>query len=82
MSAMNYQVSTTKFASISRTIDGGAGSHHDSTGLKLELEAFQRQVADCFIDLCSSSSGVVTLVLCEDLLSAQWVGKLSDAFLC
>ncbi|XP_030465426.1 protein ROH1-like [Syzygium oleosum] len=42
--------------------------------LELELEAFQRQVADRLLDLSSASA--------DDLLSLAWVRKLLDAFLC
>ncbi|KAF8026455.1 hypothetical protein BT93_F3052 [Corymbia citriodora subsp. variegata] len=49
--------------------------HRDAaSALELELEAFQRQVADRFLDLASASA--------DDLLSLAWVRKLLDAFLC
>lgn len=46
----------------------------DLTQMEAELDSFQRQVAERFIDLNSSCS--------EDLLSLEWVGKLLDSFLC
>ncbi|KAF4375583.1 protein BYPASS1-LIKE [Cannabis sativa] len=82
MPATDYQGSATGFASIGRSMDG-VGSHHDSqSGLEIELEAFQRQVADRFLDLCSSSSAAAAVVGSEELLSVQWVRKLLDVFLC
>ncbi|KAL1216753.1 Protein ROH1D [Cardamine amara subsp. amara] len=42
--------------------------------MEAELDSFQRQVAEKFIDLNAASS--------EDLLSLEWVGKLLDSFLC
>ncbi|PON76204.1 Protein BYPASS-related [Parasponia andersonii] len=83
MPATDYQGSATGLASIGRSMDGSGGGHHEATGLELELEAFQRQVADRFLDLCSSSSAAAAAVVgCEDLLSVQWVRKLLDVFLC
>ncbi|XP_062099243.1 protein BYPASS1-LIKE-like [Humulus lupulus] len=81
MPATDYQGSATGFASIGRSMDGG-GSHHGSTALEIELEAFQRQVADRFLDLCSSCSSAAAVVGSEELLSVQWIRKLLDAFLC
>ncbi|CBI18207.3 unnamed protein product, partial [Vitis vinifera] len=46
---------------------------HEVTGLEVELEAFQRQVADRFLQVSSGSS---------ELLSLSWVRKLLDVFLC
>ncbi|KAI3431961.1 uncharacterized protein J3R85_007845 [Psidium guajava] len=46
----------------------------DASTLELELEVFQRQVADRFLELSSASA--------DDLLSLAWVQKLLDAFLC
>ncbi|KAK6115663.1 hypothetical protein DH2020_007932 [Rehmannia glutinosa] len=47
---------------------------HEATGQEIELEAFQRKVADRFNDLSSANS--------DDLLSIPWLRKLLDAFLC
>ncbi|KAK6131048.1 hypothetical protein DH2020_035211 [Rehmannia glutinosa] len=47
---------------------------HEATGQEVELEAFQRKVADRFHDLASANS--------DDLLSIPWLRKLLDAFLC
>lgn len=49
-------------------------SPNESTGQEIELEAFQRQVAERFRDLASSDS--------DDLLSIPWIRKLLDTFLC
>lgn len=40
--------------------------------MEVELDSFQRQVAEKFIDLNASG----------DLLSLEWIGKLLDSFLC
>lgn len=50
--------------------------HRDAAAAapELELEAFQRQVADRLVDLSSASA--------DELLSLAWVRKLLDAFLC
>ncbi|ESQ27710.1 hypothetical protein EUTSA_v10018683mg [Eutrema salsugineum] len=50
--------------------DGG----NELTQMEAELDSFQRQVSERFIDLNASGS--------EDLLSLEWVGKLLDSFLC
>lgn len=49
-------------------------SRNESTGLEIELEAFQRQVAERFRDLAPSDS--------DDLLSIPWIRKLLETFLC
>ncbi|KAI3460476.1 hypothetical protein Pfo_017139 [Paulownia fortunei] len=49
-------------------------STHEATGQEIELEAFQRQVADRFQDLAAADS--------DELLSIPWLRKLLDAFLC
>lgn len=82
MPATDYQGSATGFTSIGRSMDSVGGGHHDSTALEHELEAFQRQVADRFLDLCSSSLAAAAVVGSEELLSVQWVRKLLDVFLC
>ncbi|CAH8381268.1 unnamed protein product [Eruca vesicaria subsp. sativa] len=46
-----------------------------SPNMDAELDSFQRQVAERFIDLNASSSGV-------ELLSLEWIGNLLDSFLC
>ncbi|KAG1363204.1 UPF0496 protein 4 [Cocos nucifera] len=82
MPATDYQGSSTPFASIGRSIlslrrdqlhpmDG----HDGGTSQEQELEAFQRHVADLFLELSSSAAGG------EDLLSLSWVRKLLDTFL-
>ncbi|KAI6689538.1 hypothetical protein NL676_026366 [Syzygium grande] len=50
------------------------GHEAATSAAELELEAFQRQVADRFLDLSSAGP--------EELLSLPWVRKLLDAFLC
>ncbi|OWM90754.1 UPF0496 protein 4-like [Punica granatum] len=50
------------------------GSAHEATGLEVELEAFQRQVTERFLDLSSAGP--------DELLSLSWVRRLLDAFLC
>ncbi|KAJ0255789.1 hypothetical protein HA466_0088410 [Hirschfeldia incana] len=45
----------------------------EPTQMETELESFQRNVTERFVDLNASSS--------EDLLSLEWVGKLLDSFL-
>lgn len=47
---------------------------HEVTGLELELEAFQRQVTERFLDLSSAGQ--------DELLSLPWISRLLDAFLC
>ncbi|KAG2303239.1 hypothetical protein Bca4012_062013 [Brassica carinata] len=47
----------------------GSSSHN----MEAELDSFQRQVAEKFIDLNASG---------EELLSLEWIGKLLDSFLC
>lgn len=47
---------------------------HEATSAELEMEAFQKQVADRFLDLSSAGP--------EELLSLPWIRKLLDAFLC
>lgn len=49
-------------------------STHEATVQELELEAFQKQVADRFQDLAAAES--------DELLSISWLRKLLDAFLC
>ncbi|KAJ0257338.1 hypothetical protein HA466_0082180 [Hirschfeldia incana] len=57
----------------SNTSPATAGTSHSN--MEVELDSFQRQVAERFIDLNASSSG-------DDLLSLEWIGKLLDSFLC
>lgn len=49
-------------------------SSHEATSTELELEAFQKQVTDRFLDLSSAGP--------DELLSLPWIRKLLDAFLC
>ncbi|KAJ4872009.1 hypothetical protein Rs2_46349 [Raphanus sativus] len=43
--------------------------------MEVELDSFQRQVAEKFIDLNASAND-------DELLSLEWIGKLLDSFLC
>jgi hypothetical protein len=91
MPATDYQGSTGGFQSFGRSVFSfrreqihsmdAAGNNHDSgvANLEVDLDAFQRQVADRFHDLWSFASASSTS---EDLLSIGWVRKLLDAFLC
>lgn len=92
MPATDYQGSAAGFPSFGRSVFSfrsdqvhsmDAGNNLDSGAARLEvdLEAFQRQVADRFHDLWSSASASLTSSS-EGLLSVAWVRKLLDAFLC
>ncbi|KAI4389728.1 hypothetical protein MLD38_001926 [Melastoma candidum] len=57
------------------TMEGGGSPHHRAAAaLELELNNFQRQVADRFVDLSGCTHG--------QLLSLPWIRKLLDMFLC
>ncbi|CAH2036941.1 unnamed protein product [Thlaspi arvense] len=57
-------------------VDSTAGSsHHERSNMEVELDSFQRQVAEKFIDLNASGGE-------NELLSLEWIGKLLDSFLC
>jgi len=43
--------------------------------MEVELDSFQRQVAEKFIDLNASADD-------DEILSLEWIGKLLDSFLC
>lgn len=43
--------------------------------MEVELDSFQRQVAEKFIDLNASAAD-------DEILSLEWIGKLLDSFLC
>ncbi|CAN8288724.1 unnamed protein product [Cochlearia groenlandica] len=47
----------------------------EPTTMEVELDSFQRQVAEKFIDLNASAAD-------DELLSLEWIGKLVDSFLC
>ncbi|KAI4352981.1 hypothetical protein L6164_007182 [Bauhinia variegata] len=55
------------------SMEDSATPHYQSTNLELQLESFQRQVTDRFLELSSVNH--------DDLLSLSWVGKLLDSFL-
>ncbi|KAI4375160.1 hypothetical protein MLD38_013064 [Melastoma candidum] len=55
-------------------MEGGVGSPHEPpSALEVELEAFQRQVTDRFLDLSGCGR--------DELLSLPWIRKLLDVFL-
>lgn len=60
---------------VDSTVVAGSSSnhHHEPSNMEVELDSFQRQVAEKFIDLNASSN---------ELLSLEWIGKLLDSFLC
>lgn len=62
------------FSFLSRRQAHSMESTHETTGREIELEAFQRQVAERFQDLATADS--------DELLSIPWIRKLLDAFLC
>ncbi|XP_065880474.1 protein BYPASS1-LIKE [Euphorbia lathyris] len=77
MPATDYQGSSASFSrsifSLRRDQVHSMESTHEATTHDLELETFQRQVADRFTDLSSAGS--------DDLLSLSWIRKLLDSFL-
>nr|XP_010911996.1 UPF0496 protein 4 [Elaeis guineensis] len=90
MPATDYQGSSVPFASIGRTILSirrdqvhSMDGHDGGSSQDQELEAFQRNVADLFLDLSSAGlgSGGGSGGGGEDLLSLSWVRKLLDTFL-
>ncbi|XVE60124.1 hypothetical protein DITRI_Ditri05aG0101800 [Diplodiscus trichospermus] len=82
MPATDYQGSSAQLANIGRSLLSlrrdqvhAMESPNDGSALHdVELESFQRQVADRFLDLAS--------VPTDELLSLPWVRKLLDVFLC
>ena len=80
MPATDFQGSSSPLSNIGRSILAirrdqvhSMEGTHEATGLERELEAFQRQVTERFLQLSSGSS---------ELLSLSWVRKLLDVFLC
>ncbi|RWW60135.1 hypothetical protein BHE74_00032883 [Ensete ventricosum] len=90
MPATDFQGSSVPFASIGRSllsirrdqVHAVDGHHHDSPGggaaHDLELEVFQKHVADLFVDLASSPPAAAAA---DELLSLAWVRRLLDSFL-
>ncbi|KAK9270565.1 hypothetical protein L1049_026146 [Liquidambar formosana] len=81
MPATDYQGSSAPFTNFGRSILSirrdqvhSMESSHEASSQELELEAFQKQVTERFVDLSSAGP--------EDLLSLPWVRKLLDVFLC
>ncbi|KAK4354620.1 hypothetical protein RND71_026814 [Anisodus tanguticus] len=81
MPAKNYQGASASFSTFGRSILSirnrdqvhSMESSHESTSQELELEAFQKQVAEGFNDLASADT--------DQLLSIPWIHKLLDVFL-
>lgn len=82
MPATDYQGSSVSFAALGRSIismrrdqihamDGIHDSSSSSSAHDIELDSFQKRVADRFHDLASS----------DDILSLSWIRRLLDAFL-
>ncbi|KAJ4966968.1 hypothetical protein NE237_018817 [Protea cynaroides] len=81
MRATDYQGSSVPFRSFGRSILSigreqvhSMAGNQEPTNQELELEAFQKQVADRFNDLHAVPG--------ENLLSLSWIRRLLDAFLC
>ncbi|XP_057490406.1 protein ROH1-like [Actinidia eriantha] len=82
MRATDCQGSSASFSNFGRSIltfrrdqvHSMESSTHEATSQELELEAFQRQVADRFHDLSAAGPG--------ELLSLSWIRKLLDVFVC
>ncbi|CAK9154137.1 unnamed protein product [Ilex paraguariensis] len=82
MPATDYQGVSASFTNFGRSIlsirrdqvHSMDSSNHGATSQELELEAFQRQVAERFRDLSSVDS--------NELLSVSWIRKLLDVYLC
>lgn len=81
MPATDYQGASASFTTFGRSILSirsrdqvhSMESSHEGTSQELELEAFQKQVAEGFNDLASADS--------DQLLSIPWIRKLLDVFL-
>ncbi|XWS24957.1 hypothetical protein CRYUN_Cryun27aG0029400 [Craigia yunnanensis] len=82
MPATDYRGSSAPLTNIGRSflslrrdqVHAMESPNHGSASHEVELESFQRQVADRFNDLASVPS--------DELLSLPWVRKLLDVFLC
>ncbi|GFZ09942.1 BPS1-like protein [Actinidia rufa] len=80
MPATDYRGSSISFSNFGRSIlsfhrdqvHSMESSTHEATSQELELEAFQRQVAERFHDLSAAGPG--------ELLSLSWIRKLLDVF--
>ncbi|KAJ9146125.1 hypothetical protein P3X46_028432 [Hevea brasiliensis] len=77
MPATDYQGSSASFGrsilSFRRDQVHSMEATHEASSHELELEAFQRKVADRFLDLSSAGP--------DDLLSLSWIRKLLDSFI-
>ncbi|CAN4116474.1 unnamed protein product [Withania somnifera] len=81
MPVTDYQGASASFTNFGRSLLSirrdqvhSMESAHEATSQELELEAFQKQVAERFNELASVDS--------DQLLSVPWVRKLLDVFLC
>lgn len=82
MPATDFQGSSSPFHHIGRSILSIRRDHvhpmepttHMSSSLEQELEAFQKQVTERFLELSSVGP--------DELLSLSWIQKLLDVFLC
>ncbi|KDP30769.1 hypothetical protein JCGZ_15198 [Jatropha curcas] len=77
MPATDYQGSSASFGrailSLRRDQVHSMEATHEISGHEMELEAFQRKVAERFMDLSAVGS--------DDLLSLSWIRKLLECFL-
>ncbi|GKV36157.1 hypothetical protein SLEP1_g44318 [Rubroshorea leprosula] len=88
MPATDYQgTSSAPFANIGRSIMSlrrdqvhvhSMEGSHDGAGHEVELEAFQKQVADMFQSLLAAAASASAN---DELLSLSWIRKLLDSFL-
>ena len=81
MPSTDNQGPSSPFSAFGRSIFGirreqvhSLEANHESSSRDLELESFQKHVADRFQDLSGVSD--------DDLLSIGWMQKLLDAFIC
>ncbi|KAG5612335.1 hypothetical protein H5410_023616 [Solanum commersonii] len=81
MPVTDYQGASASFTNFGRSLLSmrrdqvhSMEAAHEATSQELELEAFQKQVAERFNELSSVDS--------DQLLSVPWIRKLLDVFLC
>ncbi|XP_010530250.1 PREDICTED: uncharacterized protein LOC104806860 [Tarenaya hassleriana] len=74
MPATDYQGSFGRSLLSLRRDQVDSTGAHEPTSMEVELDSFQRQVTERFVDLTVSGS--------DEILSLEWIGKLLDAFLC
>ncbi|CAN8304788.1 unnamed protein product [Cochlearia groenlandica] len=79
MPATDFQGSTFRRSLLTLRRDQIAGnSRHVESNMEIELDSFQRQVAERFADLNISGGGDDE----TELLSLKWISNLLDSFLC